>query len=374
MEQYKSGQYISQGYYKSFQPTLINKQLHVDNMEVLQLLSQADRELGRLDMYSKYIPNIDLFISMHFLKEATQSSRIEGTQTNMEEALLEKEDIPLDKRDDWEEVQNYTKAMEWAINELEKLPFSTRLIRGTHKVLLQGVRGERKQPGEFRNSQNWIGGATINDAIFIPPVHTAVPELMSDIEKFLYNEEIYIPELLKIGLVHYQFETIHPFLDGNGRVGRLLIPLYLVSKGILKKPILYLSDFFEKNRRLYYENLMLVRNNNNLSQWFKFFLVGIIETAKNGITTFDNILQLQKTVESSIQELGSRAVKAKKVVDYLYNRPMINAEKISEIVGISMPSAYKLIVDLEKIDILKEVTGGQRGRVYVFDNYLRLFK
>jgi len=374
MEQYKSGQYISQGYYKSFQPTLINKQLHVDNMEVLQLLSQADRELGRLDMYSKYIPNIDLFISMHVLKEATQSSRIEGTQTNMEEALLEKEDIPLDKRDDWEEVQNYTKAMEWAINELEKLPFSTRLIRGTHKVLLQGVRGERKQPGEFRNSQNWIGGATINDAIFIPPVHTAVPELMSDIEKFLYNEEIYIPELLKIGLVHYQFETIHPFLDGNGRVGRLLIPLYLVSKGILKKPILYLSDFFEKNRRLYYENLMLVRNNNNLSQWFKFFLVGIIETAKNGITTFDNILQLQKTVESSIQELGSRAVKAKKVVDYLYNRPMINAEKISEIVGISMPSAYKLIVDLEKIDILKEVTGGQRGRVYVFDNYLRLFK
>jgi Fic family protein len=374
MKQYKSGQYIGQGYYKSFQPTLINKQLHVDNMEVLQLLSQADRELGRLDMYSKYIPNVDLFISMHVLKEATQSSRIEGTQTNMEEALLEKEDIPLDKRDDWEEVQNYTKAMEWAINELEKLPFSSRLIRETHKVLLQGVRGERKQPGEFRNSQNWIGGATINDAIFIPPVHTSVPELMSDIEKFLYNEEIFIPELLKIGLVHYQFETIHPFLDGNGRVGRLLIPLYLVSKGILKKPILYLSDFFEKNRKLYYENLMLVRDKNNIYQWFKFFLVGIIETAKNGITTFDNILQLQKTVESSIQKLGSRAVNAKKIVDYLYNRPMINAEKVSEIAGISMPSAYKLIVDLEKLDILKEVTGSQRGRVYVFDNYLRLFK
>lgn len=374
MKQYKSGQYISQGYYNSFQPTLINKQLHVDNMEVLQLLSQADRELGRLDMYSKYIPNVDLFISMHVLKEATQSSRIEGTQTNMEEALLEKEDIPLDKRDDWEEVQNYTKAMKWAINELDKLPFSSRLIRETHKILLQGVRGERKQPGEFRNSQNWIGGATINDAIFIPPVHTTVPELMSDIEKFFYNEEIFIPELLKIGLVHYQFETIHPFLDGNGRVGRLLIPLYLVSKGILKKPILYLSDFFEKNRKLYYENLMMVRDKNNLSQWFKFFLVGIIKTAKNGITTFDNILQLQKTIESSIQKLGSRAVNAKKIVDYLYNRPMINAEKVSEIAGISMPSAYKLIVDLEKLDILKEITGSQRGRVYVFDNYLRLFK
>ncbi|MFA5647768.1 MAG: Fic family protein [Bacteroidales bacterium] len=373
MKQYKSGQYISQGYYKSFQPTFINQQLYVDNMEVLQLLSQADRELGRLDMYSKYIPNIDLFISMHLLKEATQSSRIEGTQTNMEEALLEKEDIPLDKRDDWEEVQNYTKAMEWAIKELDKLPFSSRLIRETHKVLLQGVRGERKQPGEFRNSQNWIGGATINDAIYIPPVHTSVPELMSDIEKFLYNEEVFIPELLKIGLVHYQFETIHPFLDGNGRVGRLLIPLYLVNKGILKRPILYLSDFFEKNRKLYYENLMLVREKNNLSQWFKFFLVGIIETTKNGITTFDNILQLQKQVETSIQKLGSRAVNAKKIVDYLYNRPMINAEKVNEIAGISLPSAYKLIVELEKLDILKEVTGNQRGRVYVFDNYLRLF-
>lgn len=374
MKQYKSGQYISQGYYKSFQPSLINKQLQIDNMEVLELLSQADRELGRLDMYSKYIPNIDLFIRMHVLKEATQSSKIEGTQTNIEEALLEKEDVPLDKRDDWEEVRNYAKAMEWAVNELEKLPFSSRLIRKTHNILLQGVREERKQPGEFRKSQNWIGGATINDAVFIPPVHTSVPELMSDIEEFLHNKEIYIPELLKIGLVHYQFETIHPFLDGNGRVGRLLIPLYLVSKGILKKPILYLSDFFEKNRKLYYENLMLVRDKSNVSQWFKFFLVGIIETSKSGITTFDNILQLQKKVEASIQKLGSRAANAKKIVDYLYNHPMINAEKVSEVAGISMPSAYKLIVDLEKLEILKEVTGSQRGRVYLFDDYLKLFR
>lgn len=374
MKQYKSGQYVTQGSYKSFQPALINRQLLVDNMEILQLLSLADRELGRLDMYSKYIPNIDLFIRMHVLKEATQSSKIEGTQTNMEEALLEKDDIPPDKQDDWEEVQNYTKAMDWAIKELENLPFSSRLIRGAHKVLLQGVRGERKQPGEFRKSQNWIGGATINDAVFIPPVHTSVPALMSDIEKFLYNEEIIIPELLKIGLVHYQFETIHPFLDGNGRIGRLIIPLYLVSKGILKKPVLYLSDFFEKNRKLYYENLTLVREENNLSQWFKFFLVGIIETSKSGIITFDSILQLQKQVETSIQQLGSRAVNAKKIVDYLYNHPMINAEKAGQAAGISMPSSYKLIIDLEKLDILKEVTGSQRGRIYTFDNYLKLFR
>jgi Fic family protein len=374
MKQFKSGQYISQGYYKSFQPEFINKQLQIDNMEVLLLLSKADRELGRLDMYSKYIPNIELFISMHVLKEATQSSKIEGTQTNMDEALFEKEDLPLDKRDDWEEVQNYIKAMEWAIEHLDKLPFSSRLIRETHQVLLQGVRGEKKQPGEFRISQNWIGGATINDAVFIPPVHNSVPELMSDIEKFIHNEEIHIPELLKIGLVHYQFETIHPFLDGNGRVGRLLIPLYLVSKGILQKPVLYLSDFFEKNRKLYYDNLTTVRENNNLEQWYKFFLVGVIETAKNGIITFDNILQLQKQIDIAIQSLGSRAIKAKKVIDYLYKRPMITADKVSEIASISMPSSYKLISDLEKLNVLKEKTGGQRSRVYSFDNYLKLFR
>jgi len=374
MKNFKSGKYISQGYYKSFQPEFINRQMQVDNMKVLQLLSQADRELGRLDMYSKYIPNIDLFISMHVIKEATQSSKIEGTQTNMDEALLDKEDIPLDKRDDWEEVQNYIKAMEWAISKLEKLPFSSRLIRETHKILMHGVRGEKKQPGEFRRSQNWIGGATINDAVFIPPVHTFVPELMNDIEKFLHNEEIFLPVLLKIGLAHYQFETIHPFLDGNGRIGRLLIPLYLVSKGILQKPILYLSDFFEKNRGLYYDNLTVVRDKNNLDQWFKFFLVGIIETSKKGIYTFDNILQLQKKVEKDIQELGSRAANAKRIVDSLYKRPVINAEKVHEIADISMPSSYKLISDLEEMEILKEVTGGQRGRMYVFDHYIKLFR
>lgn len=374
MKQFKSGQYISQGYYKSFQPTLINQQWNLESMEVLQLLSQADRELGRLDMYSKYIPNIDLFISMHVLKEATQSSRIEGTQTNMEEALLDKEDIPLDKRDDWEEVQNYTKAMESAINALDELPFSSRLIRETHRVLLQGVRGEKKQPGEFRTSQNWIGGATINDALFIPPVHTTVPELMSDIERFIHNEEIFFPELLKIALVHYQFETIHPFQDGNGRVGRLLIPLYLVNKGILKKPILYLSDFMERHRSLYYDNLMNVRDKNDINQWFKFFLVGIIETSRNGIITFDSILQLQKQNDLKIQCLGSRAANAQKIINYLYQRPMINAEKVSEISGLSMPSAYRLIGELEKIEILKEVTGGQRGRMYRFENYLKLFR
>jgi Fic family protein len=374
MKNFDAGSYISQGTYKSFQPSFINKQWIIDNMEVLQLLSKADRELGRLDMYSNYIPNIELFISMHVLKEATQSSKIEGTQTNIEDALLEKEDVPLDKRDDWEEVQNYINAMESAIRALNNLPFSTRLIRNTHKILLQGVRGEKRQPGEFRRSQNWIGGATINDATFIPPVHTSVPELMSDMERFVHNEEIFFPELLKIALIHYQFETIHPFLDGNGRVGRLMITLYLVNKGILKKPILYLSDFLETHRRLYYENLMNVRDKNDLSQWFKFFLVGIIETSKKGISTFDSILQLQRQTDIKIQKLGSRAANAQKIINYLYHRPSINADKVSKTAKISLPSAYKLLADLEKLEILKEITGGQRGRIYIFDSYIQLFQ
>ncbi|OQB64972.1 MAG: Adenosine monophosphate-protein transferase SoFic [Bacteroidetes bacterium ADurb.Bin145] len=374
MKDFLAGTYISQGSYKSFQPTLINRQWNLDNMEVIQLLSKADRDLGRLDMYSNYIPDIDLFISMHVLKEATQSSKIEGTQTNIEEALREKEDVPLDKRDDWEEVQNYIHAMETAIKELDKLPFSARLIRNTHKTLLKGVRGEKRQPGEFRRSQNWIGGATINDATFIPPVHTTIPELMGDLENFVHNQEIFFPELLKIALIHYQFETIHPFLDGNGRVGRLMITLYLVNKGILKKPILYLSDFLEAHRRLYYENLMWVREKNDISQWFKFFLVGIIETANKGITTFDRILQLQKQLDSQIQTLGTRAINARKIANYLFHKPLINAEKVCEVADISFPSAYKLIGELEKLGILKEITGGQRSRKYIFDKYINLFQ
>jgi len=373
MENYKSGIYQNQGYYKSFQPTLINKNWLLHDMEIQQLLSKADRQLGRLDMYSEYIPNIDLFISMHVLKEATQSSKIEGTQTNIEEALLDKEDVVLDKRDDWEEVQSYIEAMNTAIKKLETLPFSTRLIKETHKILLQGVRGQHKLPGEFRTSQNWIGGATINDATFVPPVHTSIHELMSDLEKFAHNEEFYFPELLKIALIHYQFETIHPFLDGNGRVGRLIITLYLVDKTILKKPILYLSDFFERNRSLYYDNLMNVRTKNDLKQWFKFFLVGIIETTKNGIETFDAVLKLKKETEEKIQKTGNRSNYLLNILEFLYQKPIINAVKIIELTKVSQATAYKIIDELVAMEILREITGGKRGKVYVFDKYIKLF-
>ncbi|WP_209403524.1 Fic family protein [Pseudozobellia sp. WGM2] len=373
MKSFKAGKIINQGYYKSFQPNPISKEWQVDDMEVLALLSKADRHLGRLDMYSEYV-NIDLFISMHIAKEATQSSKIEGTQTNMEEAFLKEDEISVEKRDDWEEVQNYIAAMNEAVKMLHRLPFSSRLIKQTHKILLQGVRGENKLPGEYRTSQNWIGGATLNDAVFIPPVHTSIKDLISDIEKFANDELNYLPDLLKIALIHYQFETIHPFLDGNGRVGRLMITLYLVSKGILKQPILYLSDFFEKNRTLYYDNLMRVRTHNDISQWFKFFLSGVIETAKSGVTTFDSIMQLQKTLEIKLKTLGNRGVDARKVIESLYIRPVIDVHRVESIIEKSNVSAYKLIKSMEELEILHEITGSQRDRLYNFKDYIDLFK
>jgi Fic family protein len=372
MINFKSGLYQNQGYYKSFQPTQINRGWMINDMKLIQLLSVADRQLGRLDMYSEYI-NVDLFTQMHIAKEATQSSKIEGTRTNMEEVFLKKEDVSSEKRDDWEEVQNYIQAMNHAVHLLHKLPFSSRLIKQTHKILLQGVRGNHKLPGEYRSSQNWIGGASINDAVFIPPIHDTVNDFISDIEKFANDLENPMPDLLKIALIHYQFETIHPFLDGNGRVGRLLITLYLVNKGILKRPILYLSDFFEKHRTLYYDNLMRARTHNDINQWFKFFLTGIIETSKKGVDTFNSIMHLSKSTEEKITKLGARSSDAHKIVDYLYSKPIIDAQKVGEIIEKNPQSAYQLINKLENLKILREITGSQRNRLYIFDDYLEIF-
>ena len=374
MKDFKAGKQLSQGSYKSFQPEYINRRWTIENMSLIDLLSQADRHIGRLDMFSDYIPNIDLFISMHVLKEATQSSKIEGTKTNVEDALRDKDDVEHEKRNDWEEVQNYIGALNTAINDLESIPFSTRLIRNAHKVLMHGVRGEHKTPGEFRRSQNWIGGASIKDAVFVPPIHNTIHEYMSDLEKFVHDEDFFFPDLLKIALIHYQFETIHPFLDGNGRVGRLMITLYLVEKGILKKPILYLSEFFEKNRSLYYHNLNEVRTQDNLLQWFKFFLVGIIETAKKSIATFKKILALQEESQLKVQSLGSRSAKGQLLLKSLFNKPMTNVQQIKEVTELSKPSVYKLIEDFERFGILQETSGLKRNKSYLFKEYASLFE
>lgn len=373
MRNFVSGKYIHQGTFKSFIPEEINRDWTLDDMEIIDLLSLADRQVGRLDMYSEHTPNIDLFISMHVVKEATKSSKIEGTKTNIVEALQDKTEINEEQRDDWEEVQNYIKALNNAIELLQELPLSSRLIKQSHKVLLEGVRGKHKIPGEFRRSQNWIGGASLSDAIFIPPPFTEISRLMGDLEKFAHNTENKLPHLLKIALIHYQFETIHPFLDGNGRVGRLLITLYLVEKGILKRPILYLSDFFERNRQLYYDNLTLARHQNDIKQWFKFFLVGVIETAKGSIETFDNIMKLQKEIDQKLQTMGARAGNARTVVNQLYLKPIVNLQKVQEMTQLSRPASYRLISDFVNLGILKEITGAKRGKLYSFNDYLNLY-
>ncbi|MDR2147397.1 MAG: Fic family protein [Tannerella sp.] len=373
MENFKAGKYISQGCYKSFQPELLNRSWQINDMSVFALLSKADRFLGRLDMYSEYV-DIDLFIQMHIAKEATQSSKIEGTQTRMEEAFLNKADVQAEKRNDWVEVQNYIQAMNEAVNMLHRLPFSARLIRQAHKILLQGVRGEDKQPGEFRRSQNWIGGASLSDAVFIPPTHMEIGDLMSDIEHFANTQDDNLPDLLKIAMIHYQFETIHPFLDGNGRTGRLLITLYLVSQGILKRPILYLSDFFEKHRTLYFDNLMHVRTHGDMTQWLKFFLTGIIETAQKGVETLNGIMQLKQSVEKQIDTLGKRGADARMLLDALYKKPIISPSETVTLINKTPQTAYNLIADLEKLEILREITGAQRNKLYSFAPYINLFE
>lgn len=311
---------------------------------------------------------------MHVAKEATTSSKIEGTQTSIEEAFLKEEDINPEKRDDWEEVQNYIEAMNHALNKLKELPLSNRLLKDTHKILLQGVRGHHKMPGEFRSSQNWIGGATIRDAVFVPPAHIEVQNLMSDLERFLHNDEIHVPELIRIAIAHYQFETIHPFLDGNGRLGRLLITLYLVSAGILEKPTLYLSAFFEQNRDLYYDNLTRVRVNHDLKQWLKFFLVGVTETAQRSIETFRGIIRLKDDVEGQVVKLGTaKYPKAIKLVKHLYKNPIITYSDVQDTLEVSPPTANTFIKDFITLGILKEFTGFKRNRIYNFESYIKLF-
>lgn len=367
-----AGHYVNQGYYKAFIPEEINREWIISDMEVFQLLSGADRQLGRLDMYSEYV-NIDLFIKTHIANEATLSSRIEGTQTHIEDAFLEEQLINMEHRDDWKEVQNYIEAMHSSINLLTKLPLSNRLIRDTHSILLSGVRGKHKEPGQFRTSQNWIGGSNIDNAVFVPPPHTEVPRLMSDLELFIHNNDVKMPDLLKIAIIHFQFETIHPFLDGNGRVGRLLITLYLVAKGILRQPILYLSAYFERNRSMYYEYLMRARTENDINSWLKFFLKGVIETSKNGVATFDNILSIQRTLDERLSPLGSSAHDGKLILNEMFDKPVRSAKEIREIIGKSDASTYKLIEKMEQIGVLKEITGAQRNKRYAFQEYLSLF-
>ncbi|MDH5547137.1 MAG: Fic family protein [Gammaproteobacteria bacterium] len=372
---YKAGGYKQQYEYKSFSPEPINHPWEIADGEVAQLLSDADRVLGELNAFSQLVPDVDFFIRMHITKEATQSSRIEGTRTNMEEALLDEQDVEPEKRDDWQEVQNYIQAINAAIDQLRTLPLSNRLLKDTHRVLMQGVRGEHKLPGEFRNSQNWIG-VSLKNAVFIPPHQDEVTDLMSDLEKFLHNDELHVPHLIKIAVAHYQFETIHPFLDGNGRLGRLMIALYMASFGLLHKPALYLSDYFERNKTEYVDRLMAVREANKMKEWLVFFLYGVRETAANSIQVFKDILALKERLEREVLPRFStrRQENAQTLMQYLYQAPVVNIKIVSGMLGVNVNTASALVNDFVKHGILAELSEKRRNRTFWFVDYIVIFR
>lgn len=374
LKDFKAGRPVLQPVgYKSFMPELVNQTYTWREPGINTLLEKATLQLGALNSFSQFVPDIDLFIRMHMVKEATESSRIEGTQTNIEEALAAPTDIDPERRNDWQEVNNYIVAMNKAITRLPALPLSSRLLKETHAILLQGVRGEHKLPGQFRSSQNWIGGASLNDAVFIPPPHHEVGRLMGDLENFLHNEAISVPHLIKIAIAHYQFETIHPFLDGNGRIGRLLITLYLIENKIIDRPILYLSEFFEKHKGLYYDNLSGVRRNNDLLQWIRFFLEAIVQTCAKATASLQKIMKLRQECEAKIIHLGKKAPNAKKLLDYLFMQPIVTAQQVADLLQVSLVTSYKMIDDFSAAGILAETGGFKRNRVFSFREYILLF-
>ena len=346
-----------------------------EDTEINMLLEEASMELGGLNSFADLIPNIDVYIKMHIKTEANKSSKIEGTKTSIEEDLLQIEDIAPEKRDDYEEVHNYINALNFGIDRIVKddFPLCNRLICEIHEKLLQGVRGRHKTPGEFRRSQNWIGGTKPSDALYVPPSIVDMPDLMSDFEKFINNDEIKVPHLIKIALLHYQFETIHPFLDGNGRIGRLIIPLYLLSKGVLDKPCFYISDFFEKNRSAYYEGLDRVRTKNDLRHWIKFFLTASIYTAKTAKSKFKKVVGFVNQLNKEILDIKGRPENTIKVLEAFYDVPILSGKQLQDITGLTQPTVDNAIRGMIEKGILIDITGYSRNKIYSLHKYFDIF-
>jgi Fic family protein len=373
-EEFVAGRRRQQYQYKDFLPSPVNHECGWDDPRINVLLEQAVKALGELNAFSLSVPDVDRFIHMHVVKEANTSSRIEGTKTEIEDDILPEEEVLPERREDWREVRNYVRALNEAIRDLETLPLSLRLLRKAHVTLMDGVRGERKTPGEFRTSQNWIGGASLADAAFIPPHHDDLGELLGDLEKFWHNDAVQVPQLIRIAISHYQFETIHPFLDGNGRIGRLLITLFMVSQGLLSKPSLYLSAHLEKHRTAYFGALDRVRESNDMGHWCRFFLTAVIETATKGCQTFRDIVSLRSRIEGQVVTLGRRAESAHVLMGYLYETPVTTVNGAAQLLDCRYPAANTLIGALCDLGILKELTGYRRNRIFLFTPYLEIFR
>lgn len=374
MKNFIAGTYRQQQEYRSFTPSFVNCPFVWENPQIDLLIERAAKLLGELNAYAELRPDVIFSIPMSVAKEAIDSNLIEGTKTEIDEVVLPRTGIPPIRQADLQEVHNYIAAVNFAIAKLSELPLCIRLLKEAHKILLSGVRGQNKAPGEIRKTQNWIGGSSPSDAFFVPPSAEEVPDLLSDLEKFWHNQSLQIPELVKIAITHYQFETIHPFLDGNGRCGRLLIILQLIDAQILSKPFLYMSTFFEKHRNSYYDSLSMVRKSNDLEQWITFFLNGIVETAQDGIKTFKGILELQREYGTSILTLGSRAKNAQKLLRFMYATPIVNVRSVEKELGISFSSANRLLKSLTELGVLKETTEDSRNRLFVLEKYLNLFR
>lgn len=360
--------------YQSFLPSSVNCYYEWEDKRIIPLLEEAIRLVGELNAYSFLVPDVDFFIQMHVKNEALKSSRIEGTRTEMDEVILPKEEIMPEKRDDWSEVQNYIKAINYSIAQLNEIPLSMRLLEKSHEILLSGVRGKERQPGQVRTTQNWIGGSSIKTASFIPPHPDDMRASLTDLELFWHNKKINMPNLIKIAISHYQFETIHPFNDGNGRIGRMLITLHLIELGLLQKPTLYLSDYFERNKGAYYDALTFVRDHNDMDQWIIFFLSAVIETAKKSKNTFRKIISLRRVYEQRIIKNGRKIKLMNDLLLRLFSNPAIRVSDVSNLLGKSISTSNNLIKEMERIGILKEITGFSRNRIFILHEYLDIFR
>ncbi len=375
----RSGRLIRQETgYSAFVPAPLPPRPPIALTGVLQsLLSKADRELGRLDGSIQTLPNPDLFVMMYVRKEAVLSSQIEGTQSSLQDLLAaEAKVFAAEGSRDVAEVVNYVKAMNYGLNRLEKLPISVRLFREIHEKLLTGVRGSALTPGELRRSQNWVGsaGCTLAEAAFIPPPPENVPQALGDLEKFLHKDDD-MPLLIKIGLAHAQFETIHPFLDGNGRIGRLMITFLLCERGVLQKPVLYLSYYFKRHRQAYYDHLQAVRDAGDWEGWLAFFLRGVAEVSSQATETARRILELREKHRALIAEhLGRAAGNGHRTLEHLYKRPIISVKEVRSVTGTSNPAANQLVQKLVEQGIVNEITGQRRNRRFRYEAYIRLFE